>query len=270
MLSYTSLLLVVLAATSYVTCVDAQLFGLQAISRGGAKNNEQLGKDTLGTIENEAIEEAVTDFLDPEIDGGAAMLNRMFPLISQLFKRRHLGLSFGEVFKDVTDLVDEKEIAIFATIGWGIVPATQAVYELVANVTGRGILDENSGGEDDNNIEDTDKEDETTMSKVLGGLFMKGKEVAVVQPKHKMKPFRSTMMYHIVDHISQASKIGFSVLMVDCLALTARMFGYNPFNIIEKVSSLFSKVAYTGWFVLRLQLLKRYLLGKYVSTSEGK
>ena len=266
MLSCTLLLLV----AACVTCVDAQLFGLQAISRGGAKNNEQLGKDTLGTIENEAIEEAVTDFLDPEIDGGAAMLNRMFPLISQLFKRRHLGLSFGEVFKDVTDLVDEKEIAIFATIGWGIVPATQAVYDLVANVTGRGILDENSGGEDDNNIEDTDKEDETTMSKVLGGLFMKGKEVAVVQPKHKMKPFRSTMMYHIVDHISQASKIGFSVLMVDCLALTARMLGYNPFNIIEKVSSLFSKVAYTGWFVLRLQLLKRYLLGKYVSTSEGK
>ena len=269
MLSYTLLLLVAATSSSCVTCVDAQLFGLQAISRGGAKNNEQLGKDTtLGTIENEAIEEAVTDFLDPEKDGGAAMLNRMFPLISQLFKRRHLGLSFGQVFKDVTDLVDEKEIAIFATIGWGIVPATQAVYELVANVTGRGILDENSGGEDDN-TEDSDQ-DETTMSKVLGGLFMKGKEVAVVQPKHKMKPFRSTMMYQIVDHISQASKIGFSVIMVDCLALTARMVGYNPFNIIEKVSRLFSKVAYTGWFVLRLQLLKRYLLGKYVSTSEGK
>ena len=172
--------------------------------------------------------------------------------------RQHLGLPVGKVFKAVTDIVDEREMALFATIGWGLVPATEKVYELYANVTGRGILEEGEEEEVEN--------DDTSSKSKLGGLFMKGTEVEGVKQKPKMKSFKSTGLYQIVDHIGQASKIGFSVVIVDVAALIGRMLGYNPGNIMSNVSRIFSKVAYSGWMVLRLSLLKVCIANMYVYT----
>lgn len=207
------------------------------------------------------------------------------------FARQQLGLPFGKVCKAVTDIVDEREMALFATIGWGLVPATEKAYELYANVTGRGILKE----EEEEEEEDAGDDDNTTNKSKLAGLFMKGTEVEGVKQKRKMKPFKSTGLYQIVDHIGQASKIVFSVVIVDVAALIGRMLGYNPGNIMSNVSRIFSKVAYSGWMVLRISLLKvcianlyayapcrhisytllyilqkKYLLGTYISRAAGK
>ena len=191
------------------------------------------------------VEAAVAEVGEEQL----ALTNKLFPMVSKLFKRQQLGLPFGKVCKAVTDIVDEREMALFATIGWGLVPATEKVYGLYANVTGRGILEE---GEDDEEAGDDDKENKYK----LGGLFMKGTEVEGVKQKRKMKPFKSTGLYQIVDHIGQASKIAFSVVIVDVAALIGRMLGYNPGSIMSNVSRIFSKVTYSGWFVLRLSLLK--------------
>lgn len=54
-------------------------------------------------------------------------------------RRRGDGLSFKQILQTLDDVVDEKELMIFATVGWGLVPVTEFIYELFANVTGRGI-----------------------------------------------------------------------------------------------------------------------------------
>lgn len=150
-----------------------------------------------------------------------------------------------------------------------MVPATQTIYELYANVTGRGLLDKEEM--DGDGIEDESIDKTTTKSKVKGLLksmntHPKNNEVVEHKQHKKMKPFKSTRLFHIVEHIGQASKIGFSVIIVDCTALILRMIGYNPYNIMGHVSRIFSKIAYTGWVLLRLSLLKRYLLGKSFGT----
>lgn len=230
------------------------------------------------------VEAAVAEVGEEQL----TLTNKLFPMVSKLFKRQQLGLPVGKVFKAVTDIVDEREMVLFATIGWGLVPATEKAYGLYANVTGRGILEEEEE-------EDAGDDDNTINKSKLGGLFMKGTEVEGVKQKRKMKPFKSTGLYQIVDHIGQASKIAFSVVVVDVAALIGRMLGYNPGNIMSNVSRIFSKVAYTLWFVLRLSLLKvcianlcayavpchisytllyilqqKYLLGTYISRAAGK
>ena len=157
----------------------------------------------------------------------------------------------------------------YASVGWGLVPATQTIYELYANVTGRGLLDEEEM--DGEEIEDQNVDETTNKSKLKGLLksmntYPKNNEVVEHNQHKKMKPFKSTRLFQIVEHIGQASKIGFSVIIVDCTALILRMIGYNPWGIMEHVSRIFSKVAYTGWVLLRLSLLKRYLLGKSFGT----
>ena len=157
----------------------------------------------------------------------------------------------------------------YASVGWGLVPATQTIYELYANVTGRGLLDEEEM--DGEEIEDQSVDETTNKSKLKGLLksmntYTKNNEVVEHKQHKQMKPFKSTRLFNIVQHIGQASKIGFSVIIVDCTALILRMIGYNPWGIMEHVSRIFSKVAYTGWVLLRLSLLKRYLLGKSFGT----
>ena len=198
------------------------------------------------------VEAAVAEVGEEQL----TLTNKLFPMVSKLFKRQQLGLPVGKVFKAVTDIVDEREMALFATIGWGLVPATEKAYGLYANVTGRGILEEEE--------EEETGDDDTTSKSKLGGLFMKGTIVEGVKQKRKMKPFKSTGVYQIVDHIGQASKIAFSVVVVDVAALIGRMLGYNPGNIMSNVSRIFSKVAYSGWFILRISLLKVCIANLYI------
>lgn len=73
-----------------------------------------------------------------------------------------------------------------------------------------------------------------------------------------LKPFGESFMFHLVDHLSQASKIGFAVAMVDSVAHMMKLMGFTFQGWIDNVSSLFSKIIYSGWITLRLTLLKRY------------
>jgi len=190
----------------------------------------------------------------------AALMNKMFPLISKLFTRKE-GLSFRQVFRAVTDLVDERELAMIASIGWGLVPITQNLYEVYANVTGRDL-----GAEDDEAEADVDAKKKSKLREAYEVITSwddeKPSGTITKKQKRKMAPFRDTRLFHVVDHISQASKIALSVVAVDCVSLIAKMMGYNPWNIMESSARIFSRIAYTGWFTVKLQNLKRYFLTK--------
>ena len=193
--------------------------------------------------------------------------------ITVVFSREG-GLSFRQVFRDVTGMVDKRDFVTFAALGWGLVPVTQSVYELYANVTGRNldVVDDDLEGRDDKLNDQQETKNKTSM---LGKL--KNKYVSSIEgnklrgtpnlevsknEKRKMSPFRNTVLFHVVDHISQASKIAFSVIWVDCLSLFSRMMGYNPWNIFDRASRIFSTVMYSVWITFRIKIFKRNMLEK--------
>jgi len=214
--------------------------------------------------------------LSPEVVEAAvaaedsALMGKMFPIVSKLFMRSKGGFSFHQVFKAVADLVDEREFAIFAMAGWLLVPVTQAIYQIIQHATAKGL-----GTQDD----EEEVVDETKKSSKLGEAYehtspwdKKSRSTSEVTggEKRGMFPFKDTVTFQVVDLISQASKIGLSVIVVDCVSLISRMMGYNPWNILENASRIFSKVVTTGWITFRLCDLKRFLLGKAIGSDLGK
>mmetsp|Transcript_24374 Transcript_24374/g.40217 ORF Transcript_24374/g.40217 Transcript_24374/m.40217 type:complete len:444 (+) Transcript_24374:18-1349(+) len=182
-------------------------------------------------------EDKVVAIATKEMGKNTALLGRIFPMFSKFFLRdtSRSSLSLKEVFNAVMKCIDNREVAIFAAIGWGLVPLTQSVYELFNRVIDKEMK----------HVEKlTPEKVKETVHKVL--LF---------------KPFKQTFTYQVVEHISQASKIGILVMTVDALTLIGKMMGFQHF-IMDHISGVFSKFAYSGWIAYRVKLLKRYFLEK--------
>ena len=144
--------------------------------------------------------------------------------------------------------VDFREVSIYASIGWGLVPLTQGVYEVIADVSGRGEL---------TSIEDKAKSDEEDADA----------EVAeVARPKRRLftKAFKDTILYQVVSLISEASRIGMHVISFDCATMLIHLMGFNPFGVFDmsnvNLAGVFSSLIYSGWIVNRTKSFKRYLL----------
>mmetsp|Transcript_5255 Transcript_5255/g.11626 ORF Transcript_5255/g.11626 Transcript_5255/m.11626 type:complete len:507 (+) Transcript_5255:69-1589(+) len=220
----------------------------------------------------------------------SALMGKLFPMFSNLFVRREGSPSFKQVFNALADLVDEREFALFAMIGWGLVPVTKSVYDVYANVTGRGLE-----GEDDEEDVDEGKPlkarireayevltpwDDEKLAASLGrevvGKEELGKKKAQSDStgeggvkRKKLTQFRDTLVFQVVDHISQASKISLAVVVVDCLALIGKMMGYNYGGLMGNAPRIFSKVVITGWIASRLSVFKRYFLKRALPDADG-
>ncbi|KAL7482512.1 hypothetical protein ACHAW6_009090 [Cyclotella cf. meneghiniana] len=248
----------------------------------------------------------------------SSLLKKMFPIISKMFVRTKDGLTFRQIIQTLDDLVDQKELAIFAAVGWGLVPVTKSIYDLYANVTGRGLgyeepvqaikkaekskireayevltpwddekLEERIHGrineltdaaallyrEDDDKVgvqfsgaNDTQHK----MAKVKG--FVPSMVKALFPKKgatqQKLRPFNDSFMFHLVDHVSQASQIGFAVAVVDTVAHVMKLMGYTFQGWVDNTTRLFSKVLYSGWITLRLTVLKRFILRKTLPDAD--
>jgi hypothetical protein len=182
----------------------------------------------------------------------------------------------------VTDALHEGEVAIFAIFGWGLVPITQFFYEMCTHATLERMAEDDERAEavvelmesksflretyeaitpwDDEKVNDRIHEMRGEKKTPSKSEFARG----------MILPFRNTRLFHVVDLISQASKIGLSVIAVDCIALVARNLGYNPWGIMERLSRIFSKVVTTGWIASRFKILKRFFLDKLFPGDLGK
>ena len=78
----------------------------------------------------------------------------------------------------------------------------------------------------------------------------------------ELLPFNDAVVFHIVNRISQESKIRLSVIAVDYVFLTSRVMGYNPWDILENTSRIFSKVG-------TICALKFYFIGKAFGNFKG-
>ncbi|KAL7518836.1 hypothetical protein ACHAWX_003639 [Stephanocyclus meneghinianus] len=248
----------------------------------------------------------------------SSLLKKMFPITSKMFVRTKDGLTFRQIIQTLDDLVDQKELAIFAAVGWGLVPVTKSIYDLYANVTGRGLgyeepvqaikkAEKSKIREayevltpwDDEKLEErihgrinelTDaaallyREDDDKggvqftgangtpqkMAKVKG--FVPSMAKALFPKKgatqQKLRPFNDSFMFHLVDHVSQASQIGFAVAVVDTVAHVMKLMGFTFQGWVDNATRLFSKVLYSGWITLRLTVLKRFILRKTLPDAD--
>ncbi len=206
------------------------------------------------------------------------------------------NLSLRQILFAITDLVDEVEVALFVAIGWGLVPLSRSIYDVYANVTARDLepdeayqvyLDEMDLTEEPQQsksitrkafeaITPWDDDEVWRKKKVQEWLEQQqsgqegGEDVAppafLTQRK---KSFKDTLIYQVVDHVSQAAKVGVAVIGADCLALIGKLMG-NSHDLMDNFSRIFSKVAYTGWITHRLQAFKRYLLRNTLGKSNSE
>ena len=144
--------------------------------------------------------------------------------------------------RSVKEHVDFREVSIYAGVGWGLVPVTQSVYEVIANVTGRQL------------ISNEDKD-------------------ADARPKRRfMKAFKDTILYQVVNLISEASRIGMLVISFDCAATVIQLMGYNPLGVFDtskvNLAGVFSSLVYSGWIVDRTKSFKRLLLEHAFGVNE--
>eukprot|EP00956_Cyclotella_meneghiniana_P027050 scaffold59883_cov66-Cyclotella_meneghiniana.AAC.3 len=205
--------------------------------------------------------------------------------------RRGDGLSFKQIIQTLDDVVDQKELIIFTSIGWGLVPITKFIYGLYAKVTGRGQekrVDETNNAEAgekkrkireafDNNFykSNTEIKNKSKIREAYENWTPwddEGLEETIRHIGEKIGPlpnFEDTVVFHVVDHVSQASQIAIAVAIVDSTAHVAKLMGYTFQGWIDNASRLFSKIVYSGWITHRLALLKRFILRKTLLPYEG-
>ena len=163
--------------------------------------------------------------------------------------RRGDGLSFKQIIQTLDDVVDQKELIIFTSIGWGLVPITKFIYGLYAKVTGRGQekrVDETNNAEAgerkrkireafDNNFykSNTEIKNKSKIREAYENWTPwddEGLEETIRHIGEKIGPlpnFEDTVVFHVVDHVSQASQIAIAVAIVDSTAHVAKLMGYT-------------------------------------------
>ena len=132
------------------------------------------------------------------------------------------GLSFKQILQTLDDVVDEKELIFFAAVGWGLVPVAKSIHGLYARVTGRRFQDHDE--ESTKNKSALRK----TYEKLSSWYDEESNESNSTSEKNRSsQPFEGTVAFHCVDHVSQASKIGFAVAVVDSMAHIAKLMGFS-------------------------------------------
>lgn len=100
-------------------------------------------------------------------------------------------------------MVDEKELVIFAIIGWGLVPITKSIYGLVAQVTGRGLEVKDDEGDEEEN-QDMSTEKKKSKIREAYDYLTPWNDEELEESIHSMgekygpmSPFEDTILFHV-------------------------------------------------------------------------
>ena len=152
-----------------------------------------------------------------EMDKNSHLVGRLFPMFSKLFLRdSKSSFAFKDIFNAVVKCIDNREVALFAAIGWGLVPLTHAIYDFYENLT-------HSDTETDDYQKEESRKEKGKIKQKLEKLTpwdddKLNEKVHEVEDKfmhREIRPFEDTFLFHLADHISQASKIGILVMSMD-------------------------------------------------------
>lgn len=159
-----------------------------------------------------------------EMDKNSHLVGRLFPMFSELFLRdSKSSFAFKDTFNAVMKCIDNRDVALFGFIGWGLVPLTHAVYDFYENLT----HSDNDSETDEYQKEESRKEKGKIKQKLEkltpwddDKLNEKVHEVEDKFMHREIRPFEDTFLFHLADHISQASKIGILVMSMDVSMLS--------------------------------------------------
>lgn len=151
----------------------------------------------------------------------------------------------------VSNKVHVEDMMLMALLGWSLVPLMRVVYNLTS---GQVMLQ--LRGLSSSNQDESDEEDNT---------YAPRKDLPRTQTSTKSeKPFYSSRLFHITDHIQQLAKIALLVYVVDILKLFCVGMGFEVCEM-NNFPHAFAQLAYTVWLAQRIAAGKKKLLRSYVS-----
>ncbi|EJK75247.1 hypothetical protein THAOC_03029 [Thalassiosira oceanica] len=208
-------------------------------------------------------------------EGNTALLGRLFPTLRRLFQRSRKRFAFVDSVRSVEEHVDFREVSIYASIGWGLVPLTRGVYEVVANVTGRQLIsieDKVKFDDKEDLLQQKEGHSDVSWPARIRSTFKGADAEEATRPKRRfMKAFKDTLLYQVVNLISEASRLGMHVISFDCVTTVLHLMGFNPFGVFDSninLAGVFSSLVYSGWIVNRTKSFKRYLLEHAFGVNE--
>jgi len=192
---------------------------------GGFKRDiSELREDVMDIFQDMAddFQDMATDVAD-KVGGNPVFAGKVRPFLNKLTFSWRKAADIGHAIRGATELDDILFLSIF---GWGLIPSVQFVYHKFSEVRS------------DNNEAEILEEDENA---------------------HAMNPFKDTILFQVVDHISQLSKIALGVYTIDIFQIILGASGF-AFPQLSHMSEAFAKVAYSVWGANRIKLLKTHLI----------
>lgn len=82
-------------------------------------------------------------------------------------------------------------------------------------------------------------------------------------------PYSDSLLRHLAEHISQAGRLALVVYGVDCISVILTTLGFS-FPHVDSLTTTLAKVVFLLWTGYRVSVLKRYLLGRLISSQPDK
>lgn len=133
----------------------------------------------------------------------------------------------ASALKTVCNVLHWKGFSFFFLVGWFLTPAMEKPYNLVQEAFG-GAVNSNAG-------------------QASGDAA-------------PFKPYRKSIFHLVVDHVAQASKIAFSVYVVDAIRMALQALGVTNIPHLAVVPHSYMRVAYMFWVVDRIAACKRHFV----------
>jgi small-conductance mechanosensitive channel len=170
--------------------------------------------------------------VDPTLEETFSLTGKVLAFLSRSVSNADKAVSLRKALSHSLDAFD---VLFFVILGWTAVPIVQFIYNAF-------ILPKLQ----DQPSPVLESSDDSDLSNI----------------------FRKTLAYQIVDHISQAARIGSVVYLANVCRVMLNVLGYT--NTGPHFVFQLAKAAYTTWASRRLMIFKRYLIGMAVKAKNSK
>lgn len=144
----------------------------------------------------------------------SALVGRFAPIFDSLVLSRE---DVASIVQHVSSILSAVDILVLFVFGWLLVPYTRIIYSFLFRVR-------------------------TKPNKECGSDSEKpGGEEGTRSQKNGYNEFENSVLYFIIDHLSQIARLAVLVYVCDCLVIALEALGYQ----VEYASKVFAKILYT-------------------------
>lgn len=205
--------------------------------------------------------------------GGTRLMlagGQILPVLRKLAPSNHDVRAIWTLLRATVHPVD---LLVLTMLGWGTVPLFGVIYYYCFRRRPRnrfhlkrmGLSTASSFSKEEQQQqqqgvaeEDCCNDDEDDDGVLLSSIFTSD-------------DFLSSYMFHVADHVSQASRLAILVYLVDCLAVLLSGLGFSSPALHHpntNLSTCFAKILYIAWAAQRMSVFKRYLLGRVIHKQQ--